>query len=194
MHWGSRTCPSGSSLLYEGFAAGKMYNDAGGTSDTLCMHSSPQGFTWAGAASSGSEYRNILHGAEYAFHDNLPDNPRRSQVTSKGDVACAMCQTDSVTAAYVQWGRASSCSNGHTTLYSGYAMSERSDKDVSGSTTSGHKSSDMVCMDSEIATHAASSQSDDNGKLFFLSQFASGSADESKYKVGHEVGCSVCGV
>ena len=63
-----------------------------------------------------------------------------------------------------------------------------------GSTTSGHKSSDMVCMDSEIATHAASSQSDDNGKLFFLSQFASGSADESKYKVGHEVGCSVCGV
>jgi len=194
-HWGSRTCPSGSSLLYEGFAAGKMYSDMGGSSNTVCMHSDPQALPNVGTATSGTEYRNILHGAEYGFHDNIPGTSAATTVANLGDVACAMCQGDDTLMTYVQWGRSDSCSNGHTTLYTGYAMGERSDYDPpSGSSRGGHYSADMVCIDKEVAVHATSSTADDNGRLFFMSQFKAGSADETMYPVGDEVGCSVCGV
>ena len=49
-------------------------------------------------------------------------------------------------------------------------------------------------MDKEVAVHSTSSTADNNGRLFFMSQFKAGSADETMYPVGDEVGCSVCGV
>merc|ERR1712127_1082382 len=35
-HWGSRSCPSGSSKMYEGFMAGTHYTH-GGSANTLCL-------------------------------------------------------------------------------------------------------------------------------------------------------------
>ena len=93
---------------------------------------------------------------------------------------------------YVQWGRSDSCSNGHTTLYSGYAMGERSDLDAQGG--SAHNGVEMLCMNSELAVHATSSTTNDDGQLFFPTEFAAGSADETLYPAGQEVGCSLCAV
>ena len=169
--WGSRTCSdAGSTLLYEGFAAGGLYSEDGGATTTLCMHGVPQQLSGVSARSDGGAK---LYGAEYEEGAN-----------ANGDVACAVCGRAGISQVYVQWGRSSSCSNGHTTLYTGVVMGDHYS----------HKRHDYLCMDPRHAGHAGSSSTNSNGQLWYRATMTSGAADTSLYPAGTPIGCSVCGV
>lgn len=170
--WGSNSCPSGSTQLYKGIAAGSHY-DHGGSVTTICLHPNPQ---YPTGYSDGNRNGNLIYGVEYQTYN--------AGGTSKHDTdaACSMCMSDKGGDIYVQWGRSKTCSNEHTTLYSGLAMAERYS----------HHKSDYVCVDPEHANHASSSRSDNNGKLWYTVEIKAGSMDESLYPHDTELGCSVC--
>eukprot|EP00729_Bicosta_minor_P006823 gene6823-3689_t len=170
--WGSNSCPSGSTQLYKGIAAGSHY-DHGGSVTTICLHPNPQ---YPTGYSDGNRNGNLIYGVEYQTYN--------AGGTSKHDTdaACSMCMSDKGGDIYVQWGRSKTCSNEHTTLYSGLAMAERYT----------HHKSDYVCVDPEHANHASSSRSDNNGKLWYTVEIKAGSMDESLYPHDTELGCSVC--
>ena len=168
VHWGATDCPTGSELLYSSFMAGSQHSVQGGTAQYLCMHSSPQ--APSGAISGSSK----LYGVEYQGQGGTTDK----------DAACAMCQVTDAAQVYTQWGRSDSCSNGHTTLYTGAAMSE----------ASSHYRTAPVCVDRKFQGHAASDSGNQNGGLLYQLEMQSGSADETKYPNGVDIGCSVCAV
>merc|ERR1712176_706777 len=92
--WGSRTCPSGNALVYEGFMASNHHSHGGGAS-ALCMHpdpESPQGY------SDHHNGGNKLYGMEYKDTGAIDKNHAH-------DAACAVCEQQSAETVYVQWGR-----------------------------------------------------------------------------------------
>ena len=167
--WGATACSDpDATLLYSGFVAGADYNKNGGTSSYVCMHPDPQ------AGSGTSSPHPTLYGTEYERNPN--DN---------GDAACAVCLKPRAADVYVQWGRGTSCSNGHDTLYSGNA--EASGNAQPGRTT-------LTCVDKRHQVHSTSSSTNDNGALFYPVTVNSGSSDESQYPSSNVVGCSVCAI
>ena len=113
VRFGSNSCPSGSTLLYAGFAAGSEYLRTGGGANVVCLHPEPQ---WPEGAHSGSQQSSSasMYGVEYEFG-----------ATVNQEAACAVCQVDGVGQAYVQWGRASTCTNGHAKLFSGLVLANQ---------------------------------------------------------------------
>ena len=181
VHYGSRTCGSGSTLLYEGYVVGSSHDVVGGSVGGMCFHSSPQS---PSDQTSGSQAaRSHLMGAEYQTSGSY-STPGSVQFSHDTDVACAVCQRTGIVNSYVQWGRGTSCSNGHTTLYSGWVMGERDT----------HYRAESLCIDSAMQAHSASSGSDQNGYLLYMAEMIAGSIDESAYPNGVELGCSLCGV
>lgn len=170
--WGSRSCPSGTTRLYEGWMASAHADHSGGGANSLCMHSSgeqPEG------ASKGNENGNRLYGMEY-------QDTGAADAANDQDAACAVCQLDRWEQAYTQWGRSDGCSNGHETLYSGYVMANNY----------GQKKGEFVCVDSERGAHRGSHAEDKNGGRLYTTEMEAGSSDEDKYPPNVEVGCSVC--
>ena len=128
---------------------------------------------WLFAAADGVEYEN--NGGHNTATFGLPNGD--------GDAACTVCQRPAHQQTYVQWGRSSSCSNGHTTEYTGLVMASHYT----------HSKSEYVCVDRERAVHSRSSGANENGGLLYFTEMERGSADEV-YPHNREVGCSVCSV
>ena len=166
VHYGATTCESGSTTLYSGFVAGAHYTTVGSTSSYICMHPEPQSLGTSVASSAD------LYGTEYQQSLNI-----------NGDAACAVCQRTDAGHAYTQWGRSTSCSNGHTALYTGTAMTA----------ADSHYRTEAVCVDSRHVVHSASSTTDDNGALFYELEMQGNAANEAQYPAGTDIGCSVCG-
>lgn len=157
--WGSRTCPSNSHRIYEGFVAGSHYGHSGGGANPVCMTVNgvaPHGF------SDGNQDGNLLYGAEYENTGALDKN-------ANGDAACAVCEyTVPQQQVYIQWGRSASCSNDHSHVYSGLVLS----------TSHSQQKSLSLCVDLKREVHRASSQGDENGALLYTTELEQGSADE----------------
>ncbi|CAK0799656.1 unnamed protein product [Prorocentrum cordatum] len=113
--WGSRSCPVGSSLLYEGNMMAEHYTHRGGGANTICMH--PQMQNPAGW-SSGNENGDLLYKMEY-------QNTGAIDANHDHEAACAVCELAHWESVYTQWGRSTTCASGHLTLYTGFIMSER---------------------------------------------------------------------
>ena len=169
--WGSRSCPKGTTKLYEGFMASSHSGHRGGGSNVLCMHSSPQ---YPKGYSNGSQQGNLLYGTEYENTGALDKN-------NNGDAACAVCEHDTASNVYVQWGR-TSCSDGHKTEYSGLIMG--------GYYT--QYNAENICVDLEMAVHRVSSTSSNDGFRMYTTEMEGGSSDETQYPHDREVACAVC--
>ena len=159
---------------------------AGGTS-FLCMHPEPQ---FSDMSESSNPRRNDLFGVEYASAAVGGKNPDQ-------DAACAVCQHITALSTYVQWGR-TSCSNGHTTHYSGYVMAS----------TYKDYMTNHICVDSERAVHITSTNlehltGDGSSKLYTTEFYYSATANKKKgasdtttttpaYPHHREVACAVC--
>jgi len=171
--WGSRTCPSDSTLMYEGFMASGHHGHHGDGYNTLCMtqHShAPPG------ASTGNHDGQLLYGMEY-------ENTGAIDKNHNGDAACAVCRHATVSSTYTEWGRYGSCSAaGHTPVYTGVIMANRYTE----------YKSESVCVDLERAVHAGSSTSDQNGGRLYTSELEHGSAHGGWYQHDIELGCTVC--
>ena len=94
--------------------ASSYYTHNGGGANYICMHPTP---TFPSGYSNGSQQGNLLYGVEYENQGSSAGNRNSNQ-----DAACVVCQHNSLTQFYIQWGR-KTCTNGHSTEYSGLIMS-----------------------------------------------------------------------
>merc|ERR1711937_1057471 len=173
--WGSRSCPSGTTKLYEGFIANDYYTHRGSGANYLCMHPQPQ---WPSGMSTGNQDGALLYGVEYENTGAIDKNHNK-------DAGCVVCEHKRNTGVpYVQWGR-KSCSNGHKTEYHGVVMADHYS----------HKKSEYICVDWERAAHARSENADHNGGLLYTTEMQTNghsSGDEMQYGHDREVSCVVC--
>merc|ERR1712134_230117 len=95
--WGSRSCPSGTTKLYEGFVASDYYTHAGSGANYLCMHPKPE---FPPGMSTGNQDGALIYGVEYENTGAVDKNAQK-------DAACAVCQRMGASSVYVQWGRQS---------------------------------------------------------------------------------------
>ena len=79
--WGSRDCPAGSTLLYEGFMASSRHDHNGGGYNFLCMHNTPQ---YPAGHNNGDQNGNLLYGTEYQNTGAIDQHHDK-------DAACSMC-------------------------------------------------------------------------------------------------------
>ena len=148
-----------------------------GGANSLCLHSSPQAPSGSNTASNTGA---LLYGAEYENTGALDRNENK-------DAACAVCMVKKAGHTYVQWGRSTSCTNGHEKLYSGLVMAERYT----------HVKSTFTCVDLLREAHARSSDDDDNGHLLYTTETKAGSMNTGSVTSGghvdnREIGCTVC--
>jgi len=177
--WGSRTCPTGSTRMYEGFMAASHGHQSGGGYNTLCLtensHAPP-------GATTNDNNGNRLYGMEY-------HNTGSVDKSHDVDAACAVCQHDSATYTFTEWGRyvdglgyLEGCSQGFVKVYTGLVMSNHY----------GHQKSESVCVDMERGGHAASSSSSQDGGMLYTTEVEQGASHEDWYPNNIEVGCTVC--
>ena len=173
-HWGSRTCGTHATRLYEGFMAAPYYSNQGGGSNYLCMHPDPTWPNGAGNADNSDTNQARLYGVEYESV---------SSATNR-DAACAMCMTNA-TDVYVQWGR-TSCTNGHVTEYWGLIMAQ---------SHSGQYRTTFVCVDTKQENRMSGSTGDHDGALLYRTEFEShGATNNQQYPANWDVACAVCSV
>ena len=173
--FGSTECPDHAVQLYEGFIAGKKFDQPGGGADYLCMHPDPE---YPVGHSDGNQDGNLLYGTEYENSGVVALDGD----AANGDAACSVCQT-SGSSVYIQWGR-QTCSNGHTLEYAGLVMSTKfNQRRVSN-----------ICVDRDKALHTTSDGGDQDGALLYTTEMELGSADEVLYPPNREVGCAACSV
>ena len=172
VHYGARSCSSGSETLYSGFVAGAHYTTKGSTSSRICMHPEPQAVPSGWDVSASAD----IYGVEWEQGSNIDH-----------DAACAVCQRTDAGHTYVQWGRSDSCSNGHTTLYTGTAMTE----------ADSHQRTEMVCVDRAGQGHSTNNPASADGALWYAVEMqggGSGASDQEQYPDSTDIGCSVCAV
>merc|ERR1712136_269497 len=169
--WGSRTCPVGNSKLYEGFMASSYAGHKGGGANTLCMHNDPQRVEGSTYVSNSG---NSLYGMEYR-------NTGAIDVNHNQDAACVVCEHESASNIFTQWGRVS-CSNNYRTEYSGLIMS----------TYYTQYKGESVCVDIERAVHSRSSAYNHGGGYLYTTEMEAGSSDEYLYPANSELACAVC--
>ena len=133
------------------------------------MHPEPQ--PPVGYNDGHQQESNTLHVTQYFDLDG----------NNIGDVACAVCLDNDVTAVYVQWGRMQ-CSNGHTTQYNGTIMA---------SLYSSFKAENL-CVDSQntLSNKDEIEQSSKSG--LFSTIIYSGAIDKKQYTWRKELTCAVC--
>ena len=172
--WGSKSCPQHSTKLYDGFMAGSLHDAPGGGTNFLCMHPEPE-YPY-GYKDTNDHSTNNLYGVEYGKRGAVDKNVYY-------DAACAVCQHNTATSVYVQWGRIG-CSNGHITQYSGLAMSSRKQD----------TRSENICMDLERAFHGTSSAEKGSSARLYATEFSprKDAANEAAYRKDVEVACAVC--
>ena len=172
--WGSKSCPQNSTKLYDGFMAGSEHDAPGGGTNFLCMH--PEPHYPSDYMDTNEDDVNSLHGVEYGKHGALDKNIYY-------DAACVVCQHNTATSVYVQWGRVE-CSNGHLTQYSGLVMASRRQD----------TRTENICMDLERAEHGTSSAEKASSAKLYPTEFSprADAANEGAYKKDVEVACAVC--
>jgi len=170
--WGSRTCPDGSSALYQGNMMAEHYTHRGGGANTICMH--PQIQTPSGASSHNQD-GDLLYQMEY-------ENTGAIDAHHDHEAACTVCELNHWESVYTQWGRSTTCTNDHITLYTGFVMAEHYK----------HNKGEFICVDSGRAVTTSSNGGDQNGGLLYSTEMEQGSSDEALYPHNVEVGCAVC--
>ena len=133
--WGRTSCPTASSLVYSGYAAGSHYEESGGGYNLLCLHGTPQ---YSTTVDTVDEDTAKLYRVEFETEDK---GLWRMWGLHNADVACAVCQPTGSIAVLMQPGSAV-CPLGWSTEYQGYIMSAPVH-------SSEHRRSEYVCVDSE---------------------------------------------
>lgn len=117
-HWGKRTCPAGTELVYTGVMGGSQWSNKGGGANYLCM-------PLYGRYSNQLRYKHGFQG------HGLIDNVGYSTTTTTGNqgrtAACTVCRVVGKTTTIMIPARPT-CPFGWFRLYFGYIMSEVRDR------------------------------------------------------------------
>lgn len=110
VNWGQATCPSGTDLLYSGYAFNNIYSSAGGGSEPTCIQS-------GSAGGPVTEYNDNLYPLGTGFASQLPTG-----IPAQKEIKCAVCYRDGGTC-YERIGN-NNCpgSSGFTPVYTGYVL------------------------------------------------------------------------
>ncbi|XP_060602817.1 uncharacterized protein LOC132755897 [Ruditapes philippinarum] len=85
VRWGRNICPDTSTLVYNGYTAGKHYNKKGSGSDTICLPSNPSWANYTGKSKPTS----LIYGTEIDI--NEPSGIFAYPVNEQ-DTPCAVCK------------------------------------------------------------------------------------------------------
>merc|ERR1712100_224695 len=110
--------------------AHEHYTHLGSGYNFLCLHPQPQKLPGNNA---GNQNGALLYGVEYENTGAVDKNHDK-------DAACVVCEHQSSSTVYVQWGR-KSCTGGHETVYWGLVMADPHT----------HQKSEYLCVDWERA-------------------------------------------
>ncbi|KAL4237327.1 hypothetical protein ACF0H5_002045 [Mactra antiquata] len=178
VRWGRTSCPSnGTTLVYEGYAAGSLYSDKGAAANYLCLPKDPQWDYYEDSVTSGGQ----IYGAEYEFGNQHSNGESHfvGQSVKDEDVPCAVCSTQR--AEVLMLPAKKDCYSGWTKEYSGYLMS--------GNIV--HSATEFVCVDKQVEV-VVGGHPDQNGRLFYLVEGICGSLKCPPYVNGRELTCVVC--
>jgi hypothetical protein len=174
-NWGRNDCPSGSSLIYAGYAAGGNAGHTGSGANTVCLTNAP---SYAGAVfSDADENRNLLYGVEM-------QTSGYGLATLAGfvnyDMTCAVCRVDNATQTIWVPGT-TNCPSGWTKQYSGYIMSDHYTQ----------RKSEFVCVNATPI--AAGSNANSGGPYWYPTETEMGAlVNGAPYVQDREVTCCVC--
>ncbi|XP_063397346.1 short-chain collagen C4-like [Mytilus trossulus] len=133
IRWGKTSCPEESTLVYDGYAAGKHHGIGGSGSNILCLPKKPE---WKDYKDGLNTWRGKLYGIEYEIFQNKP----YPNTFHDKDIPCAVCLSTRSTVLMVP-GRLT-CHDGWDKEFSGYLMSQ--------SSTDGRTPSEYICVDEQL--------------------------------------------
>ena len=173
IRWGRTTCPTvpGTERVYEGIAAGSLYNQKGGGSNRLCLPKVPKYSSYQ----PGVQDNSPLHGSEYELYKGSP-----LPNVYEHNVPCAVCCVSTRSVVYVvpAWDY---CPSGWTLEYSGYLMTERYT----------HYRNTIECVDKDPESIAGSAAGV-NGALFYHVEATCNGLPCPPYDPQKELTCAVC--
>ena len=175
--WGRNDCPTGTSLVYEGYAAGSHYTHFGGGSNTLCLHGTPE---WADF-SDADENGGLLYGVEFEMAGYGLSGTSPFNTLHDDEGLCAVCLDGDADLQIMLPGR-QSCPAGWTPRVQGYLMSNEYTQ---------HKS-EFLCIDGD--SMAGGSPGDSNGSLWYPVEGECGSlpCGPGQYVQNREITCAIC--
>ncbi len=170
INWGRNNCPSTSTIVYAGYAAGGHYNHGGSGANSICLTNSPN---WA-VFSDGNNDGNLIYGMEWetsgyglaslaGFHDY--------------DVSCAVCEAAAASETLMIPGT-TNCPSGWQSQYWGYLMANHYTQNKSY----------YICMNA--SPMATGSNANSNGTLLYPTETELGSL--TGYVQDREMTCVVC--
>ncbi|XP_053399622.1 short-chain collagen C4-like isoform X2 [Mercenaria mercenaria] len=173
VRWGRNICPEHATAIYNGYIAGKKYNDNGSGSDSVFLPSDP---VWSNYSDGGDGNRGYVYGTEF---DEQGVNIFGYTVHQQ-DVQCAICKTQK--SALVMIPARAKCYPGWKEEYSGYLMS------AYNSHTGPHN---HICVDSDPEFIPRGSNNN-NEHILYLMEARCGSLPCLPYVEGRELPCVVC--
>ncbi|XP_053378710.1 short-chain collagen C4-like [Mercenaria mercenaria] len=169
--WGRTVCPTGATLVYDGYVAGGHYTHTGSGVNYLCLPKDP---TW-GRYIGGFQTADRIYGTEYY----TADYPYSKNLNYQ-DVPCAVCRIPRNNVLMIP-GR-NKCHKDYILEYSGYLM---------GGHYSHAGASEYVCVDDHPETLEAGRDVRDE-KYFYYVQAACGGLKCPPYVDTRELTCAVC--
>ena len=171
IRWGRTTCPTGATLLYNGYAGGGHYGQ-GGSGGTLCLAATPTWDDYSDANQNGA----LIYGMEYEMSGyGLASLASRHDY----DARCAVCYRQDASVTFMQPG-SQTCPTNWTAEYTGYLMS----------THYTQVNRDWACVDR--AAEATGSSTSNDGNLWYPTEYECGSLPCPPYVQDREATCAVC--
>ncbi|XP_070176839.1 uncharacterized protein [Littorina saxatilis] len=164
IRWGRKSCPNTTTLVYSGVAGGKLHNEKGSGTNTLCLTRTPQFDNTA-----KPPYYGYLYGAEY---ESIPGHHDH-------DVPCSVCLAPQSTTIMVP--ATLTCPPGWTPHYTGHLVSQYQN----------NYATEYVCLDGNPEDDSSGAR-DDNGLGFFYVVTVCGSLPCPPYINDKVVTCVVC--
>ena len=174
--WGRSDCPSGSSVVYSGYQAGKHYTHGGGGTNTLCLTNSPTWLNYNDANQNGA----LIYGTEYEMSGYGLVGVTPFNSLNDYNAPCAVCLNTSFSTHLLVPGTYQ-CPSGWTSMYHGYLMSTHYNQGAS----------EFTCID--VSASAIGSNADHNGNLLYPTEAECGSLPCGPYVQDRELTCVVCG-
>ncbi|XP_060597183.1 short-chain collagen C4-like [Ruditapes philippinarum] len=173
VRWGRNICPDSSSLVYNGYTAGKHVHKKGSGSDTICLPSHP---SWANYTGK-SKLSSLIYGTEIDI--NEPSGIFAYPVNQQ-DMPCAVCVSKNPTVLMVP--AKTACYSGWLMEYTGYLMAGMDNS---------FGSHNHICMDS-LPEFLPNGAANNDQHILYLVKAQCGSLPCPPYVQDRELACVVC--
>ena len=150
IRWGRSECPSGSTLVYEGFVGGPYYNNPGGMSNYVCLPNEPDYVT---KEPLNDNIISVIMSTEYKT-----DNQVFSRNTHHYDAPCVLCIAVGMTSVLTIPGKAR-CPGSLKTEYIGYMMAAQKSE---------QHQQEAICIDENTEVMLGSDDDAKGAALYFV--------------------------